>query len=118
MKTYKDEARERWGGTQAWREFEERSGPQEDAAAGLMALFAALGGKKQLPPESEEAQQAVEEIRRYISAHYYDCTDEILAGLGEMYVADDRFRNNIDRAGGAGTAAFARAVIRARGNLR
>ena len=77
-----------------------------------MELFAKLGELKELPPDSNEAQAAVREIRQYITHHYYKCTDEIFAGLGEMYVADERFRKNIDKAGGDGTAQFARAAIR------
>lgn len=61
---------------------------------------------KELPPESDEVQAAVKGIQRYITGHFYECTDEIFAGLGEMYVADERFRKNIDKAGGDGTAEF------------
>lgn len=113
-KTYIEEAKERWGETAAWKEFEKRSGSAEESADGLMKLFARLGELKELPPESDEAQAAVSEIQRYITDHYYNCTDEIFAGLGEMYVADERFRKNIDKAGGGGTAEFARAAIRVR----
>ena len=113
-KTYYEEAKERWGDTAAWREFEKRSDPSEETDDGLMKLFARLGEVKDLPPESGEAQTAVAGIQQYISAHYYECTDEIFAGLGEMYAADERFKKNIDKAGGAGTAEFARAAIRAR----
>lgn len=111
-KTYIEEAEERWSDTAAWKEFEKRSGSADEAAEGLMKLFARLGELKELPPESDEAQAAITEIQRYITEHYYTCTDEIFAGLGEMYVADERFRKNIDKAGGVGTAEFARAAIR------
>ena len=52
-------------------------------------------------------------MQQFITDHFYTCTLEILAGLGEMYVADDRFRKNIDKAGGEGTADFVAQVIRA-----
>ena len=110
-KTYFEEAKERWSDTIAWREFEERSVSADDIADGLMKLFAKLGELKELPPDSNEVQAAVKEIQQYITEHYYKCTDEIFAGLGEMYVADRRFRKNIDKAGGAGTAEFARDAI-------
>lgn len=110
-KTYFDEAKERWGDTIAWREFEERSVSADDAADGLMKLFAKLGELKELPPDSNEVQAAVKKIQQYITEHFYKCTDEIFAGLGEMYVADERFKKNIDKAGGAGTAEFARDAI-------
>ena len=111
-KTYVEEARERWGDTAAWREFEKRSDTSKETGDGLMKLFARLGELKILPPESDKAQVAVADIQQYITAHYYECTDEIFSGLGEMYVADERFRKNIDKAGGDGTAEFARAAIR------
>ncbi len=113
-KTYYEEAKERWGDTSAWREFEGRSDSANEATDGLMKLFARLGELKNLPPESDEAQAAIADIQRYITEHYYECTDEIFVGLGEMYVADERFRKNIDEAGGDGTAKFAREAIRAR----
>ena len=111
-KTYFEEAKERWGDTAAWREFEKRSVSADEAADGLMKLFAKLGELKELPPESDKVQAAVKEIGQYITQHYYKCTNEIFAGLGEMYVADERFKENIDKAGGVGTAEFARAAIR------
>lgn len=117
-KTYIEEAKARWGETAAWREFEKRSDTSKEAGNGLMKLFARLGALKELPPESDEAQAAVADIQRYITDHYYECTDEIFAGLGEMYVADERFRKNIDKAGGDGTAKFARDAIRARRGKR
>ena len=63
------------------------------------------------PEASREAQALVEKLQRFITAHYYDCTKEILSGLGQMYAADERFRENIDRAGGPGTAEFASRAI-------
>ena len=111
-KTYIEEAKERWGEMAAWQEFEKRSESADEAADGLMKLFARLGELKALPPESSEVQSAAADIQQYITEHYYECTDEIFSGLGEMYVADERFKKNIDKAGGAGTAEFARAAIR------
>ena len=111
-KSYYEEAKERWGDTAAWREFEKREDAPKETGDGLMKLFARLGELKELPPESDEAQAAVSDIQRYITEHCYDCTDEIFAGLGEMYVADDRFKKDIDKAGGDGTALFAREAIR------
>lgn len=110
--TYKEEAKERWDHTAAWREFEKRSDTSKETGDGLMKLFARLGELEELPPESRDAQAAVSDIQRYITGHYYTCTDEIFARLGEMYVADERFRKNIDKAGGDGTAEFARDAIR------
>ena len=111
-KTYMEEAKERWGDSAAWREFEKRSDTSKETGEGLMKLITRLGELKVLPPESNEAQTVVADIQRYITEHYYTCTDEVFAGLGEMYVTDDRFRQNIDKAGGDGTAEFARDAIR------
>ena len=77
-----------------------------------MQCFAEMGKLKHLDPAAPEAQAAVRRLQQFITDHFYTCTPEILAGLGEMYVADDRFRENIDRAGGEGTAQFAASAIR------
>ena len=111
-KTYVEKAKKRWGDTAAWREYEKRSDTTKETGDGLMKLFARLGKLKELPPESDEVQTVVADTQRYINEHYYTCTDEIFAGLGEMYVADERFRKNIDKVGGNGTAEFAREAIR------
>ncbi len=100
---YAAEAKRRWGDTAAWREYESKR-PGAAAAEGLMELFARFGKLKALPPEDEKAQAATEELRSFISANYYNCTPEILRGLGQMYVSDPRFKENIDGAGGEGTA--------------
>ncbi len=111
-KMYFEEAKARWGDTAAWREFEERSDMSKETGAELMKLFVWLGELKDLSPESSDAQAAVAEIQRYITEHFYKCTDDIFAGLGEMYAADERFKKNIDKFGGDGTAEFARNAIR------
>ena len=115
MDTFEKEAKERWGQTQAYQEYEEKQygkQQQKDLASGMdqmMAEFAACRGQGNAP-ESTEAQRLVEKLQNYISEHYYRCSNAILAGLGQMYVADDRFQSNIDRHG-AGTAAFVCAAI-------
>lgn len=106
----RDEAKKRWGQTDAWREFEARGGDgRED---GLMAIFARFGAARGFGPGSDEAAALARELQSFITAHYYTCTDEILANLGEMYCADERFKANIDGAGGPGTAEFVRSAIR------
>ena len=106
---YTEEVKARWGKTEAYAEYKQR-GSQSGGDA-LMALFADLGRVKHLPPESVEAQAAVKAIQDHISANYYTCTKEIFSGLGQMYVQDERFRRNIDNAGGEGTAEFAAKAI-------
>jgi len=77
-----------------------------------MAQFAALGKLKELAPAAPEVQAAIRDLQQFITDHFYTCTPEILAGLGEMYVADDRFRQNIDKVGGEGTAELVAQAIR------
>ena len=115
LEQYQKEARARWENTAAWGEYEEqqRKHPDsaQDMAAGLMDCFARLGALRHLPPEDGQVQAAVDGIRQFITAHYYNCTKEIFRGLGQMYVSDARFRENIDKAGGTGTADFAAQAI-------
>ena len=109
---YKAEAKEKWGQTPAYKEYDTRTkdyskSKWNDLAQGMdriMAEFAACM-KKGDTPDSAEAQTLVEALQSHITQNYYLCTKEILAGLGQMYVADERFRNNIDKHGD-GTAAF------------
>ena len=77
-----------------------------------MAIFAEFAVCKQsgADADSTEAQTLVAKLQTHITANYYTCTDEILAGLGKMYVADERFKKNIDKYG-EGTAVFASAAI-------
>lgn len=112
------EAKKKWGGTDAYREYEQKAarravdGQDERAPANaLMDLFAEWGGLRQTPPDSDAAQRAVEKLRAFITEHYYTCTPDILRGLGRMYTADERFCARIDAAGGEGTAEFAAKAI-------
>lgn len=52
-------------------------------------------------------------MRNYISQNFYACNKDILARLGKMYTADNRFSQTIDTAGGQGTAAFVAQAITA-----
>ena len=115
---YAAEAKEKWGATDAYRESAEKAAQraadgrgEEALAAGMMQLFAQMGGLRATPPDSDAAQEAVQKLQAFITEHYYNCTPQILAGLGQMYTADERFRANIDAAGGEGTAAFAGKAI-------
>lgn len=119
MEEYAQEVKERWGGTAAYAESQAKLNgktKEEVNAMGeaMMDIFARLGRMRGQEAGSPEVQALVTELQTFISTHYYHCTDEILAGLGEMYVADERMRTNIDRAGGEGTAVFAAQAIRRR----
>ena len=117
MKNYETEARSRWGDTDAYREHEQKTKyytkeKWTEANDGLMAIFAEFAACRAsgAVAASEAAQTLVTKLQAYITAHYYTCTDEILAGLGKMYVADERFKKNIDKYG-EGTAEFASQAI-------
>ena len=117
MKSYETEARERWGDTDAYREHEQKTKNYTkekwaEANDGLMAIFAEFAACKEsgATADSAEAQALVAKLQAYITANYYTCTDEILAGLGKMYVCDERFKKNIDKYG-EGSAEFAADAI-------
>lgn len=77
-----------------------------------MAIFAEFAAAKANGAivDSVEALALFAKLQVHITEHYYTCTDEILAGLGKMYIADERFKNNIDKYG-EGTAEFASEAI-------
>ena len=66
-----------------------------------------------MPCDAPEPQALIRKLQEHICAHYYQCTDEILFSLGQMYAAGGEFTENIDRAGGEGTAVFACKAIEA-----
>ena len=114
---YESEARARWGNTDACREHEQKTKNYTkekwaEANDGMMAIFAEFAACKAsgATVDSSEAQALVAKLQAYITANYYTCTDEILAGLGKMYGADERFKKNIDKYG-EGTAEFAADAI-------
>ena len=117
-KNYETEARSRWGNTDAYREHEQKTKiytkeKWAEANDGLMAIFAKFASCKEsgASADSVEVQALVAKLQAHITANYYTCTNEILAGLGKMYVADERFKKNIDKYG-EGSAEFAAEGIR------
>ena len=117
MNNYDAEARTRWGNTDAWREHEQKTKNYTkekwpEANDGLLAIFAefAAGKASGAIADSAEAQELAARLQAHITENSYTCTDEILAGLGKMYIADERFKKNIDKHG-EGTAEFAADAI-------
>lgn len=113
---YAKRAREQWGETEAFKEYEEKTAnisaeEGEKIAQRLMGLFAEFGTMKELPPKDARVQKQVKKLQDFISEHFYNCTPEILSGLGKMYAGGGEFTQNIDRAGGGGTAEFASRAI-------
>lgn len=109
-KQYAEEARERWGNTDAYKESERRSkNYNKDDEMRIQkevdAIFTAFAELRGTSPDDAKVQLLVKDWQDHISKYYYDCTKEILRGLGLMYTADERFQKNIDRHG-EGTAAL------------
>ncbi|MBO4331188.1 MAG: TipAS antibiotic-recognition domain-containing protein [Oscillospiraceae bacterium] len=109
---YEEEVKEKWGKTAAYKEYAEKT--KNYTKDKRNALTAEMNGilaefsermKNGEEPGSAEAQILVKKLQDHITENYYHCTDEILAGLGRMYTADERFKNNIDKNGG-GTAEY------------
>ncbi len=117
IQEYARQARESWGGTEEFREYEQkaenRTGEEtRQLAEGLMRIFEEFGTLRGEDPASPEVQQKVKKLQGYITEHYYTCSESVLRGLGEMYAGGGAFTENIDRAGGEGTAGFVRDAIR------
>ena len=117
MDEYAAKAKETWGNTPAYQEYEQRTKGRSKAEAmeasrQMMDVFAEFGEIRNGDPASPEAQALVRKLQDFISAHYYTCTNQILSGLGQMYAAGGEMTGNIDRCGGEGTAVFASRAIR------
>lgn len=118
IEQYEQEIRERWGGTELYDEYEQKAKgrtdkEQEEIGSQLMLLFAEIGKLRKDSPTGQPVQEKVAGIQKFITEHYYHCTDEILRGLGKLYVCDERMKRNIDKAGGDGTAEFVSQAIAA-----
>lgn len=117
LEEYAARARTTWGATPEYQEFEQKnsgktSDEQKKTGDGLMALFAEFGAMKDGDPAAPEAQIQARRVQDYITEHYYTCTNTIFAQLGKTYGSGGEFTENIDKAGGPGTAAFASEAIR------
>ena len=117
MKKYETEARERWGNISAFSEHEQKTKNYTkekwaEANDGLMSIFAEFAACKDsgASADSAEAQALVVKLQAHITENHYTCTNDILSGLGKMYVADERFKKNIDKYS-EGTAEFASHAI-------
>ncbi len=108
---YSKRAREQWGKTREYKEFEEKAKnwtdhEQKDMVNDFMRIFAEFGQMKELSPSDEKVQAQVKKLKDYITEHFYECSEEILSCLGKMYSGGGEFTENIDAVGGAGTAEF------------
>lgn len=116
---YKEEVKEKWGNTDAFKEYSEKTknyskDKQSSLTDEMNNLFGEFSAcmKNSLKPDSENVQSLVKKLQNHITDNYYHCTTDILAGLGQMYVSDERFRENIDK-NGDGTAEFVSTAITA-----
>lgn len=103
-KEYESEVNQRFGETDAYKEHIEKTASYskenwQEINSGLDSIMAKFAKclKHQYSADSENVQEIVKELQRYITDNYYTCTNEILAGLGQMYVSDERFKENIDK---------------------
>ena len=117
-KDYSVEVFERYGDNVAYHEHEQKTKNYTkekwaEANDGMMAIFAEFAACRAsgASVDSVETQGLVAMLQAHITENYYTCTEEILAGLGKMYVADERFKKNIDKCGD-GTAEFTAEAIK------
>ena len=104
MEKYKFEAEERWGKTNSYKEYVEKTKSYSNdkwnnIAEEMNEIFSefAVCMKKGEKANSDMVQNLVKKLQNHISENYYMCTNEILLGLGKMYVEDERFKNNINK---------------------
>lgn len=115
-KEFDNEVKERWMNTEEYKEFKQKNKNKskqefENISSGLMNIFSELGTLKKLSVEDEIVQEKINELKNFITNNYYNCSNEILYSLGQIYVNDERFKTNIDKAGGEGTAEFVSQAI-------
>ena len=115
---YAKQAKESWGKTAAYKEYEQKSAgrsqeEQKTINVKMMEIFAEFGKIKDQSPDGENAVALAKKLQDFITEHFYTCTDEILLSLGAMYAGGGDFTTNIDQVGGEGTAVFADQAIQA-----
>ena len=116
IEQYTQRAKAQWGGTKEFAEYEQKNSKktkQEQTAMAdeLMSVFSELGALRGRAEDDEQVRALVIKLKSVITKNYYNCTDEMLESLGQMYAADEEFKQNIDKAGGEGTAEFASRAI-------
>ena len=116
IQEYTKQAKQQWGATSAYKEFEQKTAHQTaqeaaDMGSRLMEILAVFGGMQHKSPAAPAVQTQVKALQAFITEHYYTCTKEIFAQLGQMYGAGGAFTENINAAGGPGTAEFAAKAI-------
>ncbi len=113
---YSKKAKEQWGETKEYKEYETKMAKrskedEQKIMSDFMDIFKEFGTINKQDPSSADAQTLVKKLQNYISEHFYNCSKEVLAGLGAMYASGNEFTTNIDHAGGEGTADFVSKAI-------
>ena len=113
---YSQQAKLLYGKTEAYKEYTEKSknrtqAQEKDLGNQVMDFFVRLGKLRPCAPDSQEALSWAKELQAFFTEHFYNCTPQILAGLAQGYAGGGSMTENIDRAAGTGTGAFAREVI-------
>lgn len=116
MDEYAAKAKEAWGQTAEYREYEEKrkdctKEEEQKMLVEFMGVFKRFGELMHLAPEDEEVQKQVKVLQEFITENFYTCTKEILSQLGKMYAGGGSMTENIDAAGGTGTGEFANRAI-------
>ena len=113
---YSFEAKEKWENTEEYKEFERKNKDRtkqefEKINEKLMNVFIELGKMKTVSVQDKKVQDKIQNLKDFITDNYYKCSNEILYSLGQMYVNDERFKNNIDKVAGEGSAKFINEAI-------
>lgn len=101
---FKEEVEERWGKTKAYKESISKTSKynkndwQSINEAGDQ-IFKEIAANMDKDPGSDLVQGLIKKWQDHITKNFYNCTKDILLGLGEMYVLDERFTENIDKFG-------------------
>ncbi len=108
---YAAQAKSLWGNTPEYREFEEKNKnrtaqEEKSISTQMMSIFTEFGTMLELAPDAGNVQAQVKKLQDFITINFYNCSDEILYSLGNMYAGGGDFTENIDKAGGEGTAEF------------
>lgn len=116
MDEYAARAKEAWGKTEVYKEFEEKAknwteDTNKKLEVEIMSFFTSFGEMKDLEPSDERVQMQVKKMQEFFTENFYNCTDQILLGLGRMYTGGGDFTENIDKVGGTGTAEFVNKAI-------
>ena len=113
LKALQEEAKSRWGHTEAYQDFQARNSVADVAKlnSDMMTIFAQFKPLMTLPVDDSLVQRQVKHLQSYISQHFYPCNNHILEGLGQMYSSDNRFKETIDQHAGQGVSQFVSQAI-------